>query len=88
MDTERIVQTDGYRREDVPEKDRRFLEGVDFSIQELGKLKYNIDVYMGDTGIPTLDKAMNEFAELVIDWCRDFLSISSNEAQISFCDNE
>lgn len=87
MDVEYILEHNGYRKlaEQLPEKDKAFLQGYAEAIEELKDFKSDFVYDCGEDG--TLGKIKAEIGEEVLDDAITQLDISRKEIMIGFVES-
>ena len=87
MDTFRIIEQEGYRREDLNSLHNGILEIIDDIITSIDI--DNINIEDSDIGEDTvIGKLKEEFAQKVIDAVKEYIECFQADLQISFAENE
>lgn len=97
MDTLRIIQQEGYRRQDLNEENQKIMNWLDHLIEQLDNLKNNVEFIDEEIENPEfvakedrtiLGTMKYEMACKVIDKAVEWLQIEAADVQIALAENE
>lgn len=88
MDCVKLVKDGTYKKEDLNDKNKAFIDGMEFLKQEVLSKDFFGESDFDDSFSPTLAKVQKEIADRVVTTIADLAEITLCEAIVSLADEE
>lgn len=85
MDVKIMIEAGGYRKEDLPEPKRMYIEGMENVLEEIETYRANM---LNPEGENILERISSECANETLDELKEYLEVTIGETLVSLADSE